>query len=88
MSDDLKIRLQTTYRIRGSSTKRDHADDSLASSPLHNDRDQRRHDSFEHSNDSEPDEPPPAPPQPAEPETPADNPADQNGVGGMLDVEA
>jgi len=86
MPDDVKLRLQTAYSIRGSSTKRDHADDSLASSPLHNERDQRRHDTFEHSEDAEPEETA-APAKPAEPEAPAD-PDGQNGIGGVLDVQA
>jgi len=87
MPDDVKLHLQTTYSIRGSSTKRDHADDSLASSPLHDERDQRRHDTFEHSEDAEPEEKP-APVKPAGEKSEVKPGDDQNGVGGMLDVEA
>ena len=94
MTDDFRIRLQNTYAVRGSTAKRDHADDSLTSSTVHGDERQQhrsKHDSFELS-EEEDDEgdaqkkdatDSPAPPAPDE-----SGPGEDNGTGGIVNVRA
>ena len=94
MTDDFRIRLQNTYAVRGSTAKRDHADDSLPSSTVHDkDRQQHRYkrDSFEMSEGEGEEQAPQkegATDSPAAP-APADSKATEDEAnGGIVNVQA
>ena len=92
MADDVPIRLRPRFAVRETTTKRDHADDALTSSPVKGD--ERRHedhrrDSFQRSADDDEQEQDSAleahdPPQECQPP----EQADEEETGGLLDVQA